>query len=153
MKRTSAAIKAALTARYGGATMRQAAAAAGVHLATLCRWQASDPKLRAAFNVRLPSRARPRPQLVPIYPDCPKCGAPYVVRSPWHSRLATFWGCSRWPRCRWASWRPRFPDDCPTCRGPRYYSKSRLSCSCPTCGVRWEVTYRRKRRRDDDWLA
>jgi hypothetical protein len=46
-----------------------------------------------------------------------------------------FWGCRRRPWCRWASWRPRHPADCPTCHGPRYWSHSRLSVACSRCGT------------------
>jgi hypothetical protein len=151
MKRSPAAIRAALTARRNGQTMKEAAAAAGVHFATLCRWQAADPKLRAALFVGLPSRARPRPRLVEIHPECPKCLSTVVVRTAYY-RLATYWRCSRWPRCRWASWRPRYPEDCSQCSGPVYYSKSRLSASCPRCRLRWQLKYRRNRGQIPYWL-
>jgi hypothetical protein len=45
-----------------------------------------------------------------------------------------FWRCSRWPACGWARWRPRHPEDCPACGGPRYWSHSRKSVACAACG-------------------
>jgi hypothetical protein len=143
------ACAALLAARRAGVTLRAAAAAAGVHVATVCRWQARDPALRDAlraaarvgWRVRHPDTPRRRP--VPTHPLCPKCGACAVVRSAprWRRRWrccgrVRFWGCERWPRCDWASWRPRFPEDCPQCAGPLYWSDSRRSVGCDRCGLR-----------------
>jgi hypothetical protein len=139
------AVKRLLIARKIGATLCRAAAAAGVHVATVCRWQARDPALRKALSdakrqarrLRAASRPRRRPR-VRCHPACPECGAAAEVRGTWRF-WPRFWRCSRWPRCPWASWRPRHPQDCPECGSPRYWSHSRLSIGCPACGRRWAV--------------
>jgi hypothetical protein len=137
--RKAHSVAVALAARRAGATMRAAAAAVGVHLATLCRWQAADPALRraladAATAARV-SRAEPRFRpVVPWHPLCPVCRAAAEVRSAW-PRLR-FWRCSRWPRCPWASWRPRAPRDCAHCGAAMFWSHSRKSVNCGGCGVR-----------------
>src|SRR5215470_17748979 len=46
-------VTALLHARGNGATLRDAADAAGVHVATVCRWQKRDPSLREALNQAL----------------------------------------------------------------------------------------------------
>jgi hypothetical protein len=151
------AIEAALAARRGGATLRQAAAAAGVHVATLCRWQARSPALaealeearREAWGRRSP-RNRLRPH-VPWDRRCPLCGANVLVLAAtrresgrdlllvllqgWPEKFR-FWRCSRWPSCRFASWRPRAPGDCPRCGAARFWSHSRQSIGCSGCGAR-----------------
>jgi hypothetical protein len=137
-----AAVERLLDAREAGATLRQAAAAAGVHVATACRWALRCPPLalaladaaRRARRRHLASRPTRRPR-VPCHPYCPDCGAAAEVRGAW-GYWPKFWRCSRWPSCRWASWRPRHPQDCPACGGPRYWSHSRKTVSCPWCG-RW----------------
>ena len=76
-----------LEARAAGQTLRQAAAAAGVHVATVCRWQARDPALRLALAearregqdlLQLPREPRPH---VRWRRDCPLCRAKVVVRT------------------------------------------------------------------------
>ncbi len=112
-----------LVARDDGGTLRQAAKAAGVHVATVCRWQnrvdwfgsamldaARLARRRRRFST-LPLRRPP----VPWHPDCPLCGRPVVVRTA--VGMLRFWRCSQWPRCTFASWRPRAPDDCSECGG------------------------------------
>jgi hypothetical protein len=134
------AVAAALQARQQGATLRQAAAAANVHVATLCRWQKQDAELRRALAEagRQTAEARrrprsPRPQ-VRWRRDCPLCRARVVVRTA-RGRVP-FWRCGRWPLCPWASWRPRAPRNCPRCGGPRFWSASRKSVVCDGCGLR-----------------
>jgi hypothetical protein len=131
----------ALAARDDGATLRQAAQAAGVHVATICRWQhrmdwfgsamrdAADYARRRRFATS-PLRRPP----VPWHPDCPLCGRPVVVRTA--VEMFRFWRCSQWTRCRFASWRPRAPEDCSACGGARYWSYSRRSIACGHCGNR-----------------
>src|SRR4051812_48399795 len=72
----------ALTARDRGDTLRQAAAVAGIHVSTLCRWGQRDAWLRRALRVyggearflrRLRNRVRPPP--LPWHRSCPACGA------------------------------------------------------------------------------
>jgi hypothetical protein len=131
-------IAAVVRARRSGCTLRQAAAMAGVHVATLCRWQAADPKVRQALVEAVRSYRRsvpegPRPSVV-WRRDCPLCQAKIAVRTTW--RGLRFWRCGRWPLCRWASWRPRAPRNCRKCGAPCYWSHSRKSISCSACGLR-----------------
>jgi hypothetical protein len=141
VRKKEAARRALLEARAEGATLRQAAAAAGIHVATVCRWQTHDPafhkRMREATaearQAWLPDTGRPRPR-VRWRKDCPLCRARVVVRTA--PGKLTFWRCGRWPRCGWASWRPRAPRDCPRCGSPRYWSHSRKSVGCPGCGLR-----------------
>ena len=129
-----------LDAMRDGYTLREATALAGIHVATLCRWQMGDPKLRRALRrARLEYRQErdaerePRPSVL-WRRDCPLCGAKVVVRM---ARGATpFWRCGRWPECVWASWRPRAPRNCRHCKAARFWSHSRKSISCSGCGRR-----------------
>jgi hypothetical protein len=141
------AVAALVAARKAGATLRQAAAAADVHVATVCRWLARSPEFAGALDAaRREARhrrfvARPRleprnPDEVPWHPLCPMCGAGAEVRRSKSGRLF-WWGCVL--RCGWASWRPRHPRDCPMCGGPRYWAHSRRSVSCPECRARESV--------------
>jgi hypothetical protein len=152
MSRTSAArlwerAEPALVAREHGAGLRQAATAAGVHVATLCRWMAKDRLLREAFadaqaqarHVRCAWLRRQRPW-VPWRRDCPFCGSVVEVRTT--EAMVRFWRCRRWPACPFASWRPRAPGDCPRCLGPRWWSHSRKSVACPRCGTREYANHR-----------
>ena len=139
MSADRAIVEELLRARRAGQTLRLAAAAAGVHVATVCRWQARDPELRQALaeaareaRLRRPPRG-PRPP-VRWRRDCPRCQARVVVRTaPGKLR---FWRCGRWPLCSWASWRPRAPRNCTRCGAPCYWSQSRRSIGCSACGVR-----------------
>jgi len=45
------AVERLVDARERGLTLREAAAAAGVHIATACRWAAGDPKLRSSLTL------------------------------------------------------------------------------------------------------
>jgi hypothetical protein len=135
-----------LEALERGATRRQAAATAGVHVATVCRWKQISPFLnrmvsaaaghgrRTRYDSRPKTRWRPN---VPVHPECPVCGEAVEVRRAWnHPWGFAFWRCSCWPVCSWSSWRPRHPEDCSRCHGPRFWSCSRKSVSCLQCGVR-----------------
>jgi hypothetical protein len=129
-------------ARAAGATVRQAAAAAGIHLGTACRWRLRSPVIAAALRLAVEA-ARERRRLtratrpwVRWHPACPRCGADVEVRNArgaWSHRL---WLCSGRPTCAWTSGRPRHPQDCPDCGGPRYWSHSRKSVNCLECGIR-----------------
>ena len=140
-----AAVERLLAAREDGATLGEAAAAAGVHVATVCRWQARDRALRQALiDAETLARRRyyasqpmGRPR-VPCHRSCPECGAAVEVRSA-RNFWPRFWRCSRWPACPWATWRPRHPQDCLACGGPRYWSHSRKTVSCPHCRTRWPI--------------
>jgi hypothetical protein len=148
-----AAVKRLLKARKAGHTLSESAAAAGVHVATVCRWQARNRALRKAqarnralrkalldasasgYRLRHPFPPRSRPRVI-YHPFCPECGAAVEVRRAGGWPALVFWRCSRWPVCGWASWRPRHLVDCRKCRGPRYWSYSRQSVGCPRCGTR-----------------
>jgi hypothetical protein len=145
-----AAVTTLLAAREAGATLRRAAAAAGVHVATVCRWALRSPDLAAALQAashaaRLAARqaaARPepgaKPLFVPWHPACPCCGGSPVVLFHTASGRLYYWG----HRCGWRSWRPRHPEDCPDCGGARFWAHSRRSVSCPSCQRRWPVDQR-----------
>jgi hypothetical protein len=131
-----------VAAREDGATLREAAAAAGVHVATLCRWQKRDPGLKEALHQAAKDATseveieyEPRPS-VRWHRDCPRCKARVVVRTARGG--LRFWRCARWPDCQWASWRPRAPRNCRRCGGVCYWSYSRKSTACGTCGLRTE---------------
>jgi hypothetical protein len=138
----------AIEARENGATLRETAAAIGVHVATLCRWQVREPWVAEALRdaetyarrMHYASLPRRRP-LVPWSRVCPSCGSwVKVARTRWTRWPGlVFWRCSRWPFCRFASWRPRAPWDCPRCAGPRFWSQSRKSIVCGKCGDRVSV--------------
>lgn len=138
-------IERALVAREGGATLRESAAAAGVHVATLCRWVHRHPWLGQALEdaelcARIARRRRrllepPRKPSVPWHPACPLCGELAAVVT-MEFRVFAFWRCSTWPGCPFASWRPRYPEDCPACGSARFWSCSRKSVGCPDCGRR-----------------
>lgn len=127
--------------------MEQAARAAGVHRSTLARWAAGDRRLqriiRDAQHVgwRATHRGRWRRPSVTWRQDCPVCGAPVTVASAWHGAFR-FWRCERWPACRWVSWRPPAPGQCPRCGGDLYWSHSRLTVGCPRCGYRDRIATR-----------
>jgi hypothetical protein len=132
-----------LAAREAGLSLRKGAAAAGVHVATACRWAASSPELQDALDAAAKAARhrrfaamppyRPRtPEDVPVHPECPRCEAAVVVRRSRSGRLF-WWACAK---CPWESWRPRHPEDCEACGGPRYRSCSRKSVSCPRRRVR-----------------
>jgi hypothetical protein len=140
MKANEETIEQLLLARKEGLTLRQAAACAGVHVATVCRWQNRNPELRQALweAQRTARRLRmawgPRPA-VEWRRDCPECGADVVVRTA--PGKFHFWRCEDWPWCRWASWRPPAPGNCPECKGLSWYwSHSRKSMGCDECGMR-----------------
>jgi hypothetical protein len=139
MSANSAIIEDLLRARRLGLTLRQAAALAGVRVATVCRWLAHDPELRqalaeAAQEARLHRiRKEPRPH-VAWRRDCPLCKARVVVRTT-RGKLR-FWRCGCWPYCPWVSWRPRAPRNCTRCGRPWYWSHSRKSIGCSFCGLR-----------------
>src|SRR4051794_3933415 len=80
-----AIVRAILRARWSGRTLRDASVLAGVHVATVCRWQRRDPDLRrklqeAADINRDDAEPEPR-RRVPWHRDCPLCKARVVVRT------------------------------------------------------------------------
>jgi hypothetical protein len=133
------AVEELLEARSSGLSLRESAAEAGIHVATVCRWQRHDPALKKALDEaaldarseRDPPESRPS---VRWHRDCPLCQARVVVRTAAGGRR--FWRCGRWPACNWASWRPRAPRNCRICRAPCYWSHSRKTTCCSGCGRR-----------------
>lgn len=81
--------------------------------------------------------------VVPVHPTCPRCGSAATTRRirnrPDDGGSAAYWACAAWPACPWSSWRPRYPEDCPHCRGVRYWADSRKSYACPACVLRWRA--------------
>ncbi len=135
-----AAVQALVKARGLGLNLRAAAARAGVHVATVCRWQSKDDAFRQALaeagevgRPRWRSCPESRPH-VRWRRDCPLCKARVAVRTA--KGKARFWRCGRWPLCPWASWRPRAPRNCRKCGGVRYWPHSRKSVGCSACGMR-----------------
>src|SRR4051812_5905598 len=150
-----AARAAVVAGRRAGQTLAAAAAGAGLHVATACRWQRADAAFAAALKSaeaaaaadRYAAKAaaevepardpfggvRRRPR-VEVHRDCPACGRQSEVRKAWVG--ATFWRCTAWPRCKWASWRPRSPWACRRCGGPTLWSHRRISVLCIKCGDR-----------------
>jgi hypothetical protein len=128
-----------IEARRDGLSLRLAADLAGVHVATLCRWQKRIPALKQALqeaaNTAKAERQRCREPRPSVYwrKDCPLCRARVIVRK---KGGVPFWRCGRWPLCSWASWRPRAQRDCPRCGSPRFWSHSRKSVVCGSCGLR-----------------
>jgi ferredoxin len=106
----AAVITKLLAARRDGATLREAATAAGVNVATVCRWQLRCPELAAALeaahsaacSAAAQHRAAPPPRIdkfsVPCHPQCPKCGAPAQIARTASGRLY-FWKCTREQTC------------------------------------------------------
>jgi hypothetical protein len=142
-KDRQAALAPILAALAAGKTLRQAAAAAGVHVATLCRWQARSEALAAALAQARPPRPpradpfapyRQRPT-VPWHPCRPRCGWEVEIQ---RERSWYWWQCRG---CLWHSWRPRHPKDCPQCGSYRLWSWSRRSVVCAGCGVRVRATH------------
>lgn len=142
---TEEARRRAVRFREIGFTLRRCAAAAGVHVATLCRWQVANPDfgrlMRDARDFARRVRLRRSMEAEASPPvrwrrDCPLCKARVAVRTA--KGKVPFWRCGRWPLCPWASWRPRAPRDCGHCGAPRYWSHSRQSIGCSGCGRRTE---------------
>jgi hypothetical protein len=96
-----AAVERLLVAKDDGATLSQAAAAAGVHVVTVCRWARRSPTLAEAVADsaegarwrRYASRPKRRPR-VTCHPCYPWCGAGVEVRGAWRF-WPHFWHCSR----------------------------------------------------------
>src|SRR5579871_4276475 len=115
MKPDRAQLKRKLVAfRRAGLKLSEAAAGVAVHVATVCRWQAADPAFRDAMRGAEQAAAIERFRNQPVgrpwvrwRNECPVCRAKLVVRTA-VGRIP-FWRCGRWPRCGWASWRPRHP--------------------------------------------
>src|SRR5262245_34878742 len=98
MSADRASVEELLRGRRVGLTLRQAAAVVGVHVATVCRWQARDPELRQALAEAAREARRllaPPPAYRPQvrwHRDCPLCRAKAVVRTA-RGRLR-FWRCA-----------------------------------------------------------
>ncbi len=71
-----------------------------------------------------------KPIVVPTGIRCPDCGADMVERRTKKGRL--FYGCSAFPKCRFATWDKPLPQPCPQCQGLLTVSK-RGSIKCTKC--------------------
>jgi hypothetical protein len=139
-----------------GLSLRSAAALAGIHVATVCRWQARAPDLcgqiaQARREARERRRSARRPEQRPHVRwrrDCPLCRAKVVVRT---ARGRRFWRCGRWPLCAWASWRPRVPRNCRRCGAACFWSHSRKSIACSACGVRTKRPLTNRTEVSENW--
>lgn len=129
-----------------GLSLRKAAQAAGVHVATVCRWQIVSTTLYGALH-EAADRARRRKYAsrpldydrppVPIHPCCPWCRKLVDIKTGTYGFY--FWQCSKWPDCGWRSWRPRAPWDCP-CGGALLWSWNRKTVVCIWCEKRTKVS-------------
>jgi hypothetical protein len=137
------AVERILDALNEGLSLRKAAKVAGIHVATACRWQNQSQDVDRQFHymadlgrkLRFARKPYSKPTVL-THPDCPRCGRPVEVRAV--NYVLRFWRCSDWPKCFWASWRPRVRGDC-FCGGPLLWSHSRNSVVCTRCGVRTRV--------------
>ncbi len=124
--------KPAIAARQQGKTMRQAAAAVGVNVSTLIRWANLCPMLKQALK-KPKRKPPPTPLSVPRRDECPECKGKLAIRAvDWAVR---FWTCVK---CDFKSWRPRAVQDCPQCGQATFWSHSRKTISCGSCGRRWQ---------------
>lgn len=133
-----------------GYTVDDAARESGVHPATLYRWTNKYPAFevdvrgailrRDRLKYYLLGRGLPRPR-VRWDRECPECGFEIEVRTAGGIGGFKFYRCSRWPRCAFASWRPRTPWDCPLCGEATFWSHSRKSFACESYWCRFRQTY------------
>ncbi len=72
-----------------------------------------------------------QPLLTKLGVPCPTCGKDLVVRRSRRGR--TFYGCSGYPDCDFASWQRPVPAPCPQCGGLQTQS-SRDKLTCTACG-------------------
>jgi len=71
-----------------------------------------------------------KPIQVTVGVSCPRCGGELVERRSKKGRL--FYGCSRFPKCNFASWDKPLPQPCPQCQGLLTLSKKGLA-KCTQC--------------------
>ncbi|MDP3762484.1 MAG: DNA topoisomerase, partial [bacterium] len=63
---------------------------------------------------------------------CPKCHEGEIVeRSTKRGKM--FYGCSRWPKCDFASWLKPTGETCPECASPLVQAKNGIKCSSKSC--------------------
>lgn len=64
---------------------------------------------------------------------CPKCKKGEVVKRR-TKKGKVFFGCSRWPKCDFATWKKPTGKNCPKCNSPLVKTKSdKTKCSNPKC--------------------
>jgi len=76
------------------------------------------------------------PILNKIGVKCPKCGADLVQRKSRKGR--TFYGCEKYPKCDFTSWKRPLPAPCPKCGG-LLVAENKHSASCTQCGERFPL--------------
>ena len=84
----------------------------------------SDPEKKCTYS---------RPIVDKIGVTCPKCGQGEVVRRK-GKRGRTFYGCSRYPECDYASWYEPTNERCPECGGVIVLKGTKRTKVCESCG-------------------
>lgn len=84
----------------------------------------SDPEKKCTYR---------RPIVDKIGVICPKCGKGDVVRRR-GKRGRTFYGCSRYPECDYASWYEPTEERCPQCGGVVVLKGAKRNKVCSVCG-------------------
>ncbi len=74
-----------------------------------------------------------RPILQEIGVSCPICGDGKVVRRK-SKKGRTFYGCSRYPNCKFTSWDPPTDERCPACGGYMVLKGRSKTPTCSSCG-------------------
>lgn len=77
-----------------------------------------------------------KPIVVTIGVNCPKCGADMLERRSKKGKL--FYGCSQFPKCKFATWDKPLAQPCPQCQGLLTLSK-KGTARCTQCDYEGEV--------------
>lgn len=89
------------------------------------------------------TRPIPNPQLVE-HPDvigvkCPVEGCDGVITQKRSKKGRVFYGCSRYPACKFASWERPAALSCPACGSPTVIERKNGGCVCPRCKHAFEI--------------
>lgn len=68
--------------------------------------------------------------------SCPECGGELVARRTRKGRR--FYGCAKYPKCKFASWKLPLPAPCPNCGG-LLVAEAADKASCLSCGTQFPV--------------